>query len=195
MSLEHLFRALATVCDGELEIERVARRALDQSAAVASATGTLATLPKAFDSILVACDAHPVCADIARTPLPWAIPQTSDNPAYVEDSRKKLIVELVGPDGVVTANDIRVGLYGIAPGVHYGYRTHPAEEIFIMLAGAAEWAKGTADFKTLRSGERAYHPSMTRHATITRDDAFLSLYVWYGDVSYSEYEYQGKEGA
>lgn len=192
-SLAHLFRALAAVCDDGLEIEIAARRALEKAADKAVFKGTVSVLPATFQAILSDEGAHPVCAEIARTPLPWMIPQTSDDPTYVKDSRKKLIVELLGPDGIVPARGIRVGLYGIAPGAYYGYRTHPAEEVFVMLAGTADWAKGSTGFETLGTGGRAYHPSMTRHATITRDLAFLSLYVWCGDVSYSGYNYQGKD--
>lgn len=192
MSLAHLFTALADACDDRFDIEAAARNVLLDAAGSAVSLAEPVALPASFRKVLSEDNAHHSCKLIADCPLPWSIPKTSDDPAYQADSSKKLIVELIGPDGPVASKDIRVGLYGIAPGAHYGYRTHPAEEVFVMLAGEADWAKGEGGFTTLRPGERSYHPSMMRHATITRYHAFMSLYVWRGDVSFDGYVYQGK---
>jgi len=46
-------------------------------------------------------------------------------------------------------------------------------------------------YEPLRASARAYHPSMTPHANRTRSHAFMSIYVWYGDVSTKSYVYEG----
>ncbi|MDP5348599.1 MAG: dimethylsulfonioproprionate lyase family protein, partial [Paracoccaceae bacterium] len=74
-------------------------------------------------------DALPVCSLIAALPFDWAPPQTSSTPLYVEHSRAKVHVELLGPDGLIRSDRVRLGLYGMTPHAEYGIRTHPAEEI------------------------------------------------------------------
>lgn len=192
MTLSILYRSLTDVCDPYTAIEAVAIKALnDASASVDNAVFNATPLQKPFQDILSSEIAHPVCPLISRTGLPWALPETSDDAQYRRDSKKKMIVELIGPNGLMQSDTIRLGLYGILPGVNYGYRTHPAEEIFIMLAGEADWAKGDEGFITMRAGGRAHHPPMLRHATRTRQHPFMTMYIWRGDVSFDDYSYDG----
>ena len=106
-------------------------------------------------------------------------------------SLRKAHVELVGPDGLVESDSIRLGLYGMKPGANYGIRTHPAEEVFVMMAGRADWKRGDAPIAELGPGERSHHPSMMPHATRTNDRAFLSVYAWIGNVTTDGYVYHG----
>lgn len=88
--------------------------------------------------------AHPLCGDIIEMPLDWRPPETSKSPLYAKHSIFKSHVELVGPDGLVKSESIRLGLYGMLPNSEYGIRTHPAEEIYIMPAGECFWKRGDA---------------------------------------------------
>ena len=191
MTLEALYRELATVFDDNTEIERHARDAVLSSAASATHTGSSTALQPALLAVLADPAAHPVCRSIAALQLPWAPPQTSSDALYIQHSVAKVHVELVGPNGFARSDSIRVGLYGMLPNAEYGVRTHPAEEIYIMLAGQAYWKRDTAPYTLLSSGDRSYHPSMMEHANRTSDHAFMSIYVWHGDISTSEYIYQG----
>ena len=191
MSLTTLCRQLAEAFDGPEPIEEIARQALLAAKPPDPDPATCVPLAAPFRTILAAPDAHPVCAAIAQTPLPWAPPQTSDNPAYVEHSLPKVHVELIGPDGFCPSDTLRLGLYGMLPKADYGIRTHPAEEIFVMLAGEAFWLRGDAPYLRATPGGRSYHPSMLPHANRTGGLAFMSLYVWHGDVATDNYTYQG----
>ena len=77
------------------------------------------------------------------------------------------------------------------PYSEYGMRTHPAEEVYIMLAGRVDWARGQTSYTDHRPGERSYHPSMMAHANRTHASAFMSTYVWTGDISTKNYVYSG----
>ncbi len=191
MSLNSLFSALAGVFDGPQAIERVARDALLSSRPPAGLLDTPVDLAQPFLDVMLAPDAHPVCRLIAETPFAWAPPQTSGDARYVEHSLPKVHVELIGPDGLVASESVRLGLYGMLPGFEYGIRTHPAEEVFVMLAGQAHWKRGSDPYLLLGPGERSYHPSMLPHANRTDQKAFLSVYIWHGDVSTDQYSYKG----
>ncbi len=197
ISLQSLFEKLATALDGELPIEVSGRRALlDYADRAFFDPATAVALPHEAIEVMKTSDAHPCCEALMNTPLPWAPPETTNDPDYIEVSKRKFLVELIGPAGLVPGDKIRMGVYGMQPNLEYGIRTHPAEEIFIMLAGRADWLRDTEAYAEYGPGTRRHHPSMMRHATRTRDKAFMSIYVWNGDVSFDSYVYSGvpKEG-
>ena len=191
MRLEQLFHALADAFEHHSPIEVAGRDALKRAAPTARLTVTGDPLPIPVLEVLSADDAHPSCALIASTPFIWAPPQTSSDPEYIADSRPKVHVELIGPEGLVESDEIRLGLYGMLPGAEYGIRTHLAEEVFVMLAGEADWKRGEMDYSPLTAGQRSHHPSMMPHANRTRDKAFMSIYVWHGEISTESYAYTG----
>lgn len=192
--LNQLFQALEDVFDDALEIEQAARTALNK----ARLSGKLPQLAQGADPLPVSImevmqrsDAHQACQLITQLPFIWTPPTTSSDPLYIEHSLPKVHVELIGPDGLVPSDEFRIGLYGMRPRAEYGIRTHPAEEVFIMLAGEVDWIRGDAPYAPHGPGTRSYHPSMLPHANRTRDEAFMSIYVWRGDVSTVGYKYKG----
>lgn len=191
MKLDKLFNALADVMDGTAEIEVFARESLLEHANSAVLNNYGSHLPATVLEVMSDDDAHPVCELIADIPFHWRPPQTSSDPLYVEHSLPKVHVELIGPGGLVRSDDIRIGLYGMLQNAEYGIRTHPAEETYMMLAGKVYWKRGSDPFKLHGPGERSYHPSMLEHANRTGDAAFMSIYVWHGDISTDNYVYSG----
>ena len=190
ISLKSFLLNLADVFDGDMEIEKTARRELSKTSQANFSTEQCA-LPAPILSVMQQSDAHPLCGDIVGMPLDWRPPETSKSPLYAKHSIFKSHVELVGPDGLVKSESIRLGLYGMLPNSEYGIRTHPAEEIYIMLAGECFWKRGDAPYCCERPNGRSYHPSMMPHASKTEDQSFMSVYVWVGDLSTDAYEYSG----
>jgi len=192
MSLKALFIAVAETLDGDLKIEKLGRKLLlEATETVGSYDGEMSPLPPEILEVMAKGNAHSACKIIAKTPLLWAPPQTSDDSDYIVHSLPKSHVELIGPEGLVLDNKVRLGLYGMLPDHEYGLRTHPAEEVFVMLAGEADWKRGDAHYAPLGPGGRSYHPTMLPHANRTRNHAFMSVYIWAGDVSTEHYVYQG----
>jgi hypothetical protein len=191
MSMKSLFLALADVFDGPRDIEKHARAGLLAAARTVAAPGQGTPLPQPFLDIIAAPDAHPLCRHFTQLPLPWAPPRTSSDPLYRAHSAPKVHVELLGPGGLAHSETVRLGLYGMMPHAEYGIRTHPAEEIYVMLAGQAFWKRGPAPYAPSGPGERSYHPSMMPHASKTGEHAFLSVYAWHGDISTDNYVYSG----
>ena len=181
---------LADVFDGDIEIEKTARRELHKVSQPKFSTKQC-PLPAPILSVLQQPDAHPLCGDIIGMPFDWRPPETSNSPLYTKHSIFKSHVELVGPDGLVKSKALRLGLYGMLPNSEYGVRTHPAEEIYIMLAGECYWKRGDAPYCCERSNGRSYHPSLMPHASKTEEQAFMSVYAWIGDLSTDAYEYSG----
>jgi hypothetical protein len=191
MYLAPLFAELETVFSGSQDIEAHVRAALREARLVGNPPASPTPLPQPFLDVMARPDALPVCSLIAATPFDWAPPQTANTPLYVEHSRAKVHVELLGPEGLIRSERVRLGLYGMMPHAEYGIRTHPAEEIYIMLAGDVDWIRGDAPYAPHKPGERSHHPSMMPHASRTRDAAFMSVYAWHGDISTRDYVYAG----
>ena len=191
MTLAKLFAGLGDLLCEDYPIERHARAELLRAQMEIGSTQEPTFLPAPFLEVMNRDSAHPLCHLISQTPFHWAPPTTSSDPLYKDHSHFKAHVELLGPTGLVTSSRVRIGLYGMLPHCEYGLRTHPAEETYIMLAGSAFWKIADAPYQQLFAGQRSHHPSMVPHATRTGEDAFMSIYIWDGDIATDQYRYFG----
>ncbi len=81
------------------------------------------------------------------------------------------------------------------PNLTCGTGTHPAEKVFVMLAGQAHWKRTGNPFALHGVGELPYHPSMMEHATRAGAQGFMSIYAWRVDLSTEQYVYAGLPNA
>ena len=191
MYLKPIFQQLENIFSGPRSIEYHVRVALQSAETNIAFPKTAPSLSLSFIKIMERHDAHPICELVRNTPFNWTPPQTSMDPLYIEHSRSKVHIELLGPNGLIYSNKVRLGLYGMEPNSEYGLRTHPAEELYIMLAGESDWLLANKPYKTHHPGDHSYHPSMMPHASKTNDVAFFSVYAWHGDLSTENYSYKG----
>ena len=98
-----------------------------------------------------------------------------------------LMNELLGPTGQFHHPSVRAGLFVQAADFHYGLRTHPAEETYILLGGSSFWATGNDTPTPRHTGEIIHHPVMIPHQTLTRDAPFIAVWRWSGDIAYEGY--------
>ncbi|MBS3649366.1 cupin domain-containing protein [Pseudaminobacter sp. 19-2017] len=89
-------------------------------------------------------------------------------------------LELIGTRGHFESEEIAAGFLILGPGVHYPDHHHAAEEIYVPLAGEAEWRKGNGSFLRWQPGEVIHHPSNVSHAMRTGSEPLLALYLWRG---------------
>lgn len=85
---------------------------------------------------------------------------------------------LIGDGGFWSSSEISAYLVYMPAGLHYPWHQHPAEEIYVVLAGHAEFAKGDDAPKLVGTGQSVFHPSSTPHATTTHNQALLAYVVW-----------------
>jgi mannose-6-phosphate isomerase-like protein (cupin superfamily) len=91
--------------------------------------------------------------------------------------------ELVGPGGPVRTEDLRLGVLLLGPGTLYPLHRHPAEEIYLVVSGAADWRRGGGHFRPRPAGSLVYHPPGEPHAMRTAGEPMLAVYAWTGDVA------------
>ncbi len=100
-------------------------------------------------------------------------------PGYVD---RYGYVELVGPGRPVESADLLVGLLLLGPDMHYPDHAHPAEEIYHVVAGEADWWREDEGWRRKGPGTLIHHAPMVRHAMRTAGEPLLALYCWTGRV-------------
>lgn len=125
----------------------------------------------ALDSILAVDDNALGRMFVEIAPLlPW------DQTTRVDDGGEDFaFVEL---DEVCTMDGLRAGLMYIRPGQHYPLHSHPPHEVYLTIAGTAQWRYGGhEDFRSVGPDTTVYNHPGDLHAVIAGDTPLLALYV------------------
>jgi mannose-6-phosphate isomerase-like protein (cupin superfamily) len=88
--------------------------------------------------------------------------------------------ELIGLRGPIASDRLACGLLLLGPDIEYPPHSHAAEEIYLPLAGTADWLRGGEGWRQRRPGELIHHPSGIAHAMRTDEQPLLALYLWRG---------------
>ena len=100
------------------------------------------------------------------------------------------VSELVGPTSLIKQKSFRVGLLALTPDIDYADHAHPADEVYIVLAGSGSWSLDGGPYQVKRAGDIIDIPSMMTHAMRTSTTPALTLYSWTGDdVSFDHYRF------
>ncbi len=91
--------------------------------------------------------------------------------------------ELIGRNGHFVSENYGGFIVYVRPGIWYPWHDHPAEEMYLVIAGEAEFlAEGRAP-QVLGPGGAATHASMQPHALRTHDGPVLCYVAWRGDMT------------
>ncbi len=104
-----------------------------------------------------------------------------------EISSKLFTTELVGPDGHIPAENVRIGLLASESWTDYPVSNHSGEETYFVIAGVAEWTVGKSDYAPRQPGEFVHHPAWELHGRRTLDEPFLGAWRWSGDLDLSSF--------
>jgi hypothetical protein len=104
-------------------------------------------------------------------------------------------MELFGTRGHFDNQAVAGGFLILGPRVEYPDHHHVAEELYVPLAGSAEWRKGDGAFQPRASGEVIHHPSRANHAMRTAAEPLLALYLWRGGPLAERSTVTGRAGA
>lgn len=88
--------------------------------------------------------------------------------------------EFIGLRGPVPSTTIACGVLLLGPGVTYPAHAHAAEEVYIPIAGAAEWMRAEEEFCPKEIGSVIHHPSWMPHGMRTGAEGLAALYLWRG---------------
>ncbi len=86
--------------------------------------------------------------------------------------------QLIGGQGFFPGEDFHLGFLLLGPQRHYMDHYHPAPELYWPLTHGSHWKKGAGTFVERKQGEVIWHPSLVTHATITKEQPLLAMYIW-----------------
>jgi quercetin dioxygenase-like cupin family protein len=113
-----------------------------------------------------------------------AAPQAQWHETYKETSIGQDFMDrfgcycLIGDGGAFQSPQFRAWMVYMPAGLHYPWHHHPAEEMYLVLGGAAEFHREGMPSETLRAGETSFHASNQPHAMTTTDSPVMCLVVW-----------------
>lgn len=144
---------------------------------------------RALPALLDSGRADPVLAAVSRADqdLPWSAVARELCPGSFADGHA--FIELLGPDGLLTVERVRMGLFLLAPRVVYPAHAHDAEELYLILAGTGAWQLSDAAFKTKDPGDLVHIAPGQPHAIEVGGRGVLTLWAWRGEIGFESYRY------
>lgn len=91
--------------------------------------------------------------------------------------------ELLGLEGHFDCDKTRGFIVYSDAGLYYPWHHHPAEEMYFILAGEADFATEGNAAKLLRPGNTVFHAENQPHNMQTRDKGVLAWVQWRGDLT------------
>ncbi len=88
--------------------------------------------------------------------------------------------ELLGPYGAFACDHARLGLLLLGRETLYPSHAHAAEELYLVLAGTADWQHGDGPWQPRAPGTTIHHTPHLPHAMRTSAEPLLAMYLWWG---------------
>ncbi len=88
--------------------------------------------------------------------------------------------EILGKQGPFVSETIRAGIGIYGPAIEYPIHRHHPEEIYIVLAGAADFMIAEKQGIRKTAGDVVFMQSNTPHGFRTADEALVVYYLWQG---------------
>lgn len=85
---------------------------------------------------------------------------------------------LIGNGGAYHSDRMWAWVVYMPAGLWYPWHHHPGEEMYMILAGEAEFRRVGHDPEILRPGDCVLHESNQSHATLTHDRPMMAYVVW-----------------
>ena len=86
--------------------------------------------------------------------------------------------EVIGKLGPFVSERVRSGIGVWGPGIDYPAHQHAAEEVYIVLAGSAEFMLDDGPNQARQAGDVVHVRSMRRHGFRTTGDPLVVFYIW-----------------
>ncbi len=94
---------------------------------------------------------------------------------------------MIGPTGQIIHETVRFGFLFQRESVSYPDHSHAAEELYLILKGAAEWQIDGRQLGIQRAGQFLHHLPWQSHAMLTEHQSMLSMWGWVGDIGMRHY--------
>jgi len=103
-------------------------------------------------------------------------------PRWPDLASRMAFAPIIAAPGLMDADGVHLGLTLMAPHTHYPLHSHPAVELYLVLAGNAAWRVEGRPFAPQPPGALILHQSGIGHAMTTDAEPLLAVYFWRGDL-------------
>ena len=86
--------------------------------------------------------------------------------------------EFVGPRGLAPSDRLACGILVLGPHTEYPWHRHEAYEVYVPVAGTAEWQQGDRAWQLQAPATAIEHASDVPHAMRTTVEPLVALYLW-----------------
>ena len=115
--------------------------------------------------------------------LYWKVNENYRNVYPKHFFENESFVEIIGPNGLLLAQDIRVGFLLMGQKVFYPSHNHEALELYNIINGKSLWQLNYNDFEQKDNNDIIFHDVWEPHAMKTIDETLLALFSWTGNIS------------
>lgn len=85
---------------------------------------------------------------------------------------------LIGTGGPWVSEQMASFVVYMPAGLHYRWHQHPAEELYLVIAGQAEFRRKGEPPETLGPGDTSFHASNQPHGMTTHDHPVMAYVLW-----------------
>ena len=89
--------------------------------------------------------------------------------------------EIIGYDAFASSRKMRSFMVYMPAGFHYPLHQHPAEELYVVLAGEAVFVAEGREPELVQPGGTVFHAANQPHATTTLDKPVLCYVLWHDE--------------
>ncbi len=128
---------------------------------------------------LTAPDTHDLVAAFAaeRATRKWEQSYTKSDNVVGDDMLLGYgFAEVIGKHGPFVSDRVRAGIGVWGPHIDYPPHRHAAEEVYVVVAGSAEFDLGEPVVR--HAGEAVYVPPMLTHGFRTKGQPLAVFYIW-----------------
>lgn len=89
--------------------------------------------------------------------------------------------EIIGKQGPFVSTGVRSGIGVWGPRISYPPHRHRAEEVYVLLAGSADFQLGAGEearIERRNAGDAVHVPSLLTHGFRTAEDPLVVFYIW-----------------
>ena len=114
--------------------------------------------------------------------LKWKVNQNYRNIYSNHFFENESFVEIIGPNGLLLTQGIRVGFLFLGEQVFYPSHKHEALELYNIISGNSFWQINDKEFFEKKPGDKVFHDIWEPHAMRTAGQPVLSLFSWSGVI-------------
>jgi hypothetical protein len=118
--------------------------------------------------------------------LMWGEAPRGKITSFMDD--KHATVRLIGPDAGFISDQLRFGIFLLAPNTTYPLHSHAAEEIYVPISGSGFWRSQESSYVPRQPGSIVHLRPWIPHALRSGTEPLLMIWVWFGEIDFDAYQ-------